>query len=64
MHCGCWEEFKEFRDSKTYDRYLLKANNVIAGPAIIEQMDTTIVIPPNQKATVDRYGNIIIDITA
>ncbi len=59
-----WEEFKEFRDSKTYDRYLLKANNVIAGPAIIEQMDTTIVIPPNQKATVDRYGNIIIDITA
>jgi N-methylhydantoinase A len=52
-----------YGDCTTYDRYSLKANNVIQGPAIVEQMDTTIVIPPAQTARVDRYGNIIIDIS-
>ena len=40
------------------------ANDVIVGPGVIEQMDTTIVIPPNQVAKVDHFGNIIIDISA
>ena len=57
-----FEEFKGYGDCKTYDRYLLKANNLIQGPAILEQMDTTIVIPPGQKAVVDRFGNIIMEI--
>ncbi|MEK7378463.1 MAG: hypothetical protein AABZ71_06135 [Candidatus Binatota bacterium] len=34
------------------------------GPAIIEQMDSTIVIHPRQAAQVDRFGNIIIELTA
>ncbi len=58
-----FEEFDGYGDCKTYDRYSLKANNVIQGPAIVEQMDTTIVIPPRQTARVDRFGNIIMDIT-
>lgn len=57
-----FEEFHGYGDCKTYDRYRLEANNVIHGPAIVEQMDTTIVIPPRQTARVDRFGNIIIDI--
>jgi len=57
-----FEEFKEYRNCPTFERSLLKANNIIKGPAVVEQMDTTIVIPPGQKATVDKYGNIFIDI--
>jgi N-methylhydantoinase A len=58
-----FEEFDGYEDCSTFDRSRLMANNIIRGPAIIEQMDTTIVIPPNQIAKVDHFGNIIIDIT-
>ncbi len=43
-----------------YDRNLLKANDTFAGPAIVEQMDTTIVIPPEAVVTVDTYGNLVV----
>jgi len=59
-----FEEFNGYESCSTFDRSRLMANNVILGPAIIEQMDTTIVIPPNQIAKVDPFGNIIIDMTA
>jgi N-methylhydantoinase A len=43
-----------------YDRNLLEPGHKIFGPAIVEQMDTTTVIQPEQEAMVDEYGNIII----
>jgi N-methylhydantoinase A len=43
-----------------YDRKLLEPGHKIFGPAIVEQMDTTTVIQPEQEAMVDEYGNIII----
>jgi len=43
-----------------YDRDLLEQGHKIAGPAIIEQLDTTTVIQPEQQAMVDEYRNIII----
>jgi N-methylhydantoinase A len=43
-----------------YARDLLEPAHVIAGPAIVEQLDTTTVIHPEQVATVDEYGNIMI----
>jgi N-methylhydantoinase A/oxoprolinase/acetone carboxylase beta subunit len=46
--------------TRFYSRPRLKAGNVIAGPAIIEQSDTTTVLPPGWRATVDRYGNLIV----
>lgn len=48
--------------SKIYDRTLLKAGDVINGPAIINQMDTTIVIEPDCVGNVNDYGIIVIDI--
>lgn len=57
-----FEEYKDFKECETYNRYLLKANNEIIGPAIVEQKDTTIVLPPNTWGWVDAYGNIIIEI--
>jgi N-methylhydantoinase A len=38
------------------------AGNVIEGPAIIEQMDTTTVILPNMRGTVDSYLNLILEV--
>lgn len=58
-----FEELNGYVDCPTFERFLLKAGNIIKGPAIVEQMDTTIVIPPKQKANVDTFGNIIIDVS-
>ena len=33
-----------------------------AGPVIIEEYDTTCVVPPRAKAALDAYGNIVIDL--
>jgi N-methylhydantoinase A len=35
---------------------------IIAGPAILEDPGTTIVIHPGNRASVDRFGNIHIDL--
>jgi N-methylhydantoinase A len=32
----------------------------LVGPAIIEEFDTTIVIPPNWKAELDRFANVVL----
>jgi N-methylhydantoinase A len=47
-----------------YDRDKLANGNRLSGPAIVEQVDSTIVIPPGQRAHVDRFGNIIIEVAA
>lgn len=54
--------FDGFVDTPIYWRDHLPAEAVIAGPAIIEQMDTTIVIEPGDVAHQDQDGNIIISI--
>ncbi len=43
-----------------YQRVLLKAGDIITGPAIVEQLDSTVVVNPGLTATVDQYGTIII----
>jgi N-methylhydantoinase A len=43
-----------------YDRALLKAQDVIRGPAIVIEMDSTTLIESDCIATVDAVGNILI----
>ncbi len=45
---------------KVYDRYQLKWGNRIWGPAILEEVDSTVVIHPNYRAEIDVYGNVLI----
>jgi N-methylhydantoinase A len=45
-------------DCPIYDRYRLPAQMTILGPAIVEELDSTTVIHPDQRAVVDRYGNL------
>jgi N-methylhydantoinase A len=47
-----------------YDRDRLPADARITGPAIIEQMDTTTVVPPKAKLKQDRYGYLHIELEA
>jgi N-methylhydantoinase A len=42
-----------------YDRKSLAAGQIVAGPAIIEERETTTAIPPGWSATVDQVGCII-----
>ncbi|WP_158745347.1 hydantoinase/oxoprolinase family protein [Acidisphaera sp. L21] len=50
-----------FAACPVYDRQSLRAGNRIAGPAIIEQMDTTTVVLPNMVATVEPFLNLILE---
>jgi 5-oxoprolinase (ATP-hydrolysing) len=51
----------ERRTTPLYDRAQLRAGDRIEGPAIIEQYDSTTVVPPGLSAEIDRFGNIVID---
>lgn len=42
-----------------YAREMLRAGNKIIGPAVVNQYDTTTVIPPGLTAVIDRFGNIV-----
>jgi N-methylhydantoinase A len=45
-----------------YRRERLRRGHAIAGPAIVEQMDTTTVVLPGQRAVVDGRANLLIEI--
>ena len=45
-----------------YDRAKLGSLESAQGPCIVEQMDSTTVIPPDTHFTIDGYGNIIISV--
>ena len=44
-----------------YDRAQLKADDVIPGPAIVTEMDSTSLILSDHSGRVDQYGNILIE---
>jgi N-methylhydantoinase A len=49
-------------ETAIYDRAALHPGASFAGPAIVEQADSTTVVPPGAAAEVDAYGNLIIDV--
>jgi N-methylhydantoinase A len=54
-------EISGFVETAVYDRDLLRAGNCITGPAVIEQMDSTILLLPGQCGKVDGYLNLLIE---
>jgi N-methylhydantoinase A len=50
-------------EAPIYERARLGSGTQIAGPAVIEEPDTTIVLPPDLRATVDQYGLLRVDVT-
>lgn len=52
-------EFGERRSCPIYDRDLLAPGNIVEGPAVIEQYDTTSFILPGETARMDEYRLIL-----
>jgi N-methylhydantoinase A len=44
-----------------YERDELQPGNIVVGPAVIFQLDTTTVIPPDWSGTVDRWRNLVVE---
>jgi N-methylhydantoinase A len=42
------------------DRYRLRWGDVVPGPAVIEEVDSTTVVHPGYEALVDDYGNLLL----
>ena len=55
-----FEDAGRYVETPVYDRALLTAGDAVAGPAIVEQTDSTAVIFPRQIATIDERRNLII----
>ncbi len=50
--------------TRYYDREQLLAGNRLQGPAIVNQYDSTTVVPPGLQAHIDRHWNIVIEVGA
>lgn len=57
-----FEEAGGFTRTPIYNRSDLPVDAEIRGPAIVEQLDATVVIPPEFIATVDEYKNMILSL--
>jgi N-methylhydantoinase A len=57
-------ELGGFVDCPVYDRYRLASGAVVLGPAVIEERETTIVLLPSDRASVDQHGNLVVDISS
>jgi N-methylhydantoinase A len=52
---GCWMK------TTLYSRARLRPGNLVEGPAVILQEDSTVIIEPGYTGKVDGFGNILID---
>lgn len=53
-----------FMTALVYDRAQLLQGNVIAGPAVIEEIASTTVVEPGDRVTVNRYGHLVMQLGA
>ncbi|MGG5823392.1 hydantoinase/oxoprolinase family protein [Falsiroseomonas sp. HW251] len=49
-------------ETAVYDRYRLAPDVVLHGPAVVEERESTTVIGPDSRFTLDPHGNLVIDI--
>jgi N-methylhydantoinase A len=58
---GIWFE-GSWQESWVYDRERLVAGDRFAGPALVTEYSSTTVLPPRCEASVDVYGNLVIEV--
>jgi N-methylhydantoinase A/oxoprolinase/acetone carboxylase beta subunit len=49
--------------TQVLQRAALRSGDELAGPAVIEQPDSTILVPPGARARVDQIGNVILEVS-
>src|SRR5690606_37348187 len=47
-----------YAPTPVYDRYALRSGDHLAGPAIVEERESTVVVGPGGQASVDEYQNL------
>jgi N-methylhydantoinase A len=47
-------------EARVYEREQLRRGDRVIGPTIVEQPDTTVLVPAGDVADVDRFGNLIV----
>jgi N-methylhydantoinase A len=57
-----FDEVGQFTVTPIYDRAELPVGCSIEGPAVVEQMDTTVLIPPGASSRVDDRLNLVIEV--
>jgi N-methylhydantoinase A len=55
-----FRSFREFRSTTVYDRYALVPGAAFAGPTIVEERESTLVIGPGGRFEVAPSANIIV----
>ena len=53
-----------FLSAASFDREKLNPGDSVEGPAVIQQLDSTTLVSPGQRASVDSYRNLILDTSA
>jgi N-methylhydantoinase A len=59
-----WFTAEQAQATPVYDRATLLPGDAIPGPALIEQLDSTTLLFPGDRATVDPYLNLIVELAA
>ena len=55
---ACFQDADGFVSTPIYDRYALPAGACVAGPAILEEFDSTVVIHPGYEGNVNAFGSV------
>jgi N-methylhydantoinase A len=50
-----------YTETVVYDRYLLYPGAEVVGPAVVEERESTTVVPPGMAARVDDHGGLIVE---
>lgn len=53
---------KQPQSTPVYNRYALMKDSKLDGPAIIEEKESTCIVPPGARAFIDEWNNLIIDL--
>jgi len=59
-----WRQLDDTVETPVFQGGQLVPGNLVKGPAVIETRDTTIVVHPGRRATVDGYGNFELELEA
>ena len=59
--CPTWYDTHVQMSDAIHDRRRLGAGTAIAGPAILEEPESTVVVPPGITARVNPQGHIVIE---
>ena len=55
-------EAGRFLDCAVYDRFAFRAGARLRGPAVVEEAESTVVLGPGAKASIDAHGNLLAEL--